>query len=180
MIKKWKTISSEYIYMHRPWGVLRKDHVQTSSGFDIPNYYVLEYPDWVNVLGITTDNQIVLIKQYRHALGVIAFELPAGVIDEGEEPLVAAKREMLEETGYGNGEWKAYMQLCANPATHTNLTHCFIATGLEKVQEQELENSEEIEVQLFELADVKQILLNNEMPQALQAAALWRFIAEMA
>lgn len=177
MIKKWKTISSEYIHKHEPWGVFRKDHVQTSSGFDIPDYYVIEYPDWVNVLGITKNKEIVLIKQYRHAMGVIAFELPAGVIDEGEQPLAAAKREMLEETGYGKGTWQAWTTLNANPATHTNLAYSFIATDLEKVQEQDLESSEEIEVQLFTVNEVKELLIKDKMPQALQAAALWKYLA---
>jgi len=177
MIKKWKTISSKYLHQHKPWGVFRKDHVQTANGFDIPDYYVIEYPDWVNVIGLTKKNEIILIEQYRHALGVIAFELPAGVIDEGENPLVAAKREMLEETGYGNGTWNAFCTLCANPATHTNLTYSFLATDLEKIQEQKLENSEEIEVQLFSMEEVKDLLNQNKMPQALQAAALWKYIA---
>jgi len=178
MIKKWEIINSRYIYQHPPWAVFRKDHLRLPNGNEVPDYYVLEYPDWINVLGITTDKQFVVIKQYRHALGKISFELPAGVIDDGETPLQAAKRELLEETGYGKGHWQPYTKLCANPATHTNYTHTFLVTGIEKIQAQNLEVSEEIEVHLLNKQQVLALLNSNQVVQALQAAVLWKYFAE--
>lgn len=179
MIKKWDVISSNYISKHPPWAVFRKDHLRMPNGNEVPNYYVIEYPDWINVLGITTDAQFVLIRQYRHALGEISFELAAGVIDEGETPLQAAKRELLEETGYGNGHWETWTKLCANPATHTNYTYSFLATGIEKIQAQNLEASEEIEVHLFNKKQVIELLNSNQIAQGLQAAVLWKYFAEV-
>lgn len=179
MIKKWEIINSSYIFHHPPWAVFRKDSLRMPNGNEVPDYYVIEYPDWINVLGITTDKQFVMIKQYRHALGEISFELAAGVIDDGETPLQAAKRELLEETGYGNGNWKTWTKLCANPATHNNYTHTFLATGIQKIQEQNLENIEEIEVHLFSKQQVLDILNSNQITQALQAASLWKYFAEI-
>jgi len=178
MIKKWDVISSSYIFYHAPWATIRKDHLRLPNGHEVPNYYVLEYPDWINVLGITANEQFVLIKQYRHAIGEISFELAAGVIDEGETPLQAAQRELLEETGYGNGNWQPLTKLCANPATHTNYTHTFLATGIEKIQAQSLEASEDIEVHLLNKKEVLELLNTQQITQALQAAALWKYFAE--
>lgn len=179
MIEKWKIKSSRYIYNNPPWGVFREDVVVLPSGVEIPEYYVLEYPHWVNVLGITKENKVVLIEQYRHGIGEVSFELPAGVCDPGEDPLISAKREMLEETGYGGGEWQEWSVLCANPATHTNYTYCYLAKGIEKLQEQALESSEEIDVHLFDVEELEQLLMENQIIQSLQAASMWKFLASI-
>ena len=102
--KKWKILKSEYLFQ-RPWLTARRDHIQLPDGRENPEFYVLEYPDWVNVIAITKDGQFVMERQYRHALGKTCYELPCGVMEQGEEPLEAVKRELMEETGYGGGEW---------------------------------------------------------------------------
>lgn len=178
MIEKWTKISSEYLLNDPPWAVVRKDHMRLPNGEEIEDYYVLEYPNWINVLGITKAKEFVLIKQYRHGCEEISYELAAGVVDPGEDELVAAKREMLEETGYGNGNWEEYMVISANPSTHTNRCYCYLATDLEKVQEQDLENSEEIEVHLLSLEEVRALLKEDKILQALQAAPMWKYFAE--
>ena len=100
----WKTLSSEYL-IKRPWLTARRDKVQLPDGRILDEYYVLEYPTWVNVIAITKEGDMVLVRQYRHALGRTNFELVAGVLEKGEDPLVAAQRELLEETGYSGGEF---------------------------------------------------------------------------
>ena len=95
---KWKILKSEYI-AHRPWMTARCDMVQLPDGRVNPEYWVLEFPDWVNVIALTKDGHMVMVRQYRHALGITEYELCAGVMEEGETPLEAAKRELLEETG---------------------------------------------------------------------------------
>lgn len=138
---------------------------------------MLEYPDWVNVIAITRDGQFVMERQYRHALGCTCYELPCGVMEEGETPLNAAKRELEEETGYGGGEWKKLMVLSANPGTMTNLTHCFLATGVEKIAEQHLDSTEDLEIHLLTREEVCNLLRNNKMMQSLMVAPLLKYLS---
>ena len=90
-IKKWTILESKYI-IKRPWLTARCDKVQLADGRINDEYYVLEYPDWVNVIAITKDGQIIMEKQYRHGMGVMSTELPCGVAEPGEDPLAAAQR----------------------------------------------------------------------------------------
>ena len=103
--KPWEVISSEYLH-RAPWLTVRKDHLVLPNGNHIPSYYILEYPDWVNTIAVTSDGQFVFIRQYRHGLQQTSYELCAGVCEkEDASPLASAQRELLEETGYGNGSW---------------------------------------------------------------------------
>lgn len=173
----WRLKSS--VYLHRqPWLTVRKDHLRLSNGEEIPDYFVLEYPNWVNTLGITKEGLFVLVRQYRHALGRASYELCAGVAEASDaDPVDAARRELLEETGYGNGQWEPFMTLSANPATHSNLTYSFLATGLEKIAEPSLDATEEITVHLLTKEEVRALLLRDEMVQALHVAVLWKYLA---
>lgn len=121
--KKWEVLNSEYL-IRRPWLTARKDKVRLPSGVVMDEYYVLEYPEWVNVIAITTEGKFLMERQYRHGLQWIGYEICAGVCEKGETPLEAAKRELLEETGFGGGEWTPHMTISSNTSTVTNLTHC--------------------------------------------------------
>ena len=114
-------------------------------------------------------------------MGRTSYELCAGVCDkEDASPLVSAQRELWEETGYGKGNWQEYMVISANPSTHTNLTHCFLATNVEPIDHQHLEDTEDLSVHLLTFEEVKQLLENNEIMQSLNAAPLWKYVAEHA
>lgn len=171
---KWQTLKSDYI-IRRPWLTARRDTVKLPNGVINDEYYVLEYPTWVNIIAITKDGEYVFIRQYRHGIDETNFEIVAGVCEEGEEPVVSAQRELLEETGYAGGEWKEIMTISANTSTMNNLSHCFLATGVEKVSEQHLDKTEDIEVHLLSEADVMNLLKNGEIRQALMAAPLWKY-----
>lgn len=174
---KWKILKSEYLF-RRPWLTVRRDCVELPDGRQNPEFYILEYPDWVNVIAITDDGQFVMERQYRHGLGKTCFEIPAGVIEKGETPLEAAKRELMEETGYGEGEWKEIMSVSGNSSTTNNISHCFVAKGVKKIGTQNLDNTEDLEVVLLDRSQVWDLMVNDQVKQALMAAPLWRFFAE--
>lgn len=176
--RAWKVLRSEYLH-RRPWLTVRRERIELPNGNLIPEFYVLEYPDWVNTLAVTRDGRFVFVRQYRHGLGETSFELCAGVCDpEDVSPLEAARRELSEETGYGGGVWREFMLLSANPSTQTNLTHCFLATDVEPVCERHPEATEDLSVHLLSLDEVRALLLGDEIKQALHAAPLWRYMAE--
>lgn len=176
--RKWKVLRSENILRLGPWLSVRQECVELPSGVQIPTWYVLEFPNWINVIAETKTGELVMIDQYRHAYGQTCYELVAGVIDEGETPLEAAKRELLEETGFGGGEWSEFMTLSPNPSNHNNLSYTFLAKGVERLQPQHEEPTEDIQVHVMSKADVRELLKQGEVIQALHAAPLWKYFAE--
>lgn len=174
---KWETISSEYLF-RRPWLTVRHDQVRLPDGRINPEFYVLEYPDWVNIIAITENGEFVMERQYRHGLDKTCYEIAAGVVENGETPLEAARRELEEETGYGGGEWKELMLISGNPSTTSNLTHCFLAEGVKKVSAQHLDSTEDLSVCLLSLDQVRQLLVHDKIRQALMTAPLWKYFAE--
>lgn len=175
-IGKWKTLETEYL-IRRPWLTARRDKVELPNGVIHPEYYVLEYPDWINVIAITRDGRFVMVKQYRHGLDEVFTELVAGVTEKGEDPLEAAKRELLEETGYGNGQWELLTVLSQNPGSANNLTYSYLATDVEPVAGQNLDETEDIAVRLLSEVEVRRMLDDDEVKQALMAAPLWKYFA---
>ena len=142
-----------------------------------PEFYVLEYPDWVNVIAITEDGKFVMERQYRHGLGRTCYEIAAGVIEEGETPLQAAQRELMEETGYEGGTWEETLSLSGNSSTTNNISHCFVARGVRRTGGQHLDSTEDLEVVLLDKSQVWDLLIHDQIKQALMAAPLWRFFA---
>ncbi|MDR1860403.1 MAG: NUDIX hydrolase [Bacteroidales bacterium] len=178
-LKKWDVLSSEYLFKE-PWFTVRRETVALPNGNRIPAYYVLEYPEWVNVIAITRDSQFVFVRQYRHALGCTCYELCAGVCEASDpSPMHAAKRELLEETGYGNGVWEKYAELSPNPSTMTNLSHSFIARDVEIVSAPHPEATEDLSVHLLSLEQVRALLETDQIKQSLMAAVLWKYIAHL-
>ena len=148
--RKWEILQSEYL-IKRPWLTARRDRVRLPNGVINDEYYVLEWT---------------------------GYELCAGVCETGEDPLESARRELYEETGYAGGEWVKHMTISANTSTMTNLCHCFVATGVDRVSGQHLEETEDISVHLLSVDEVRRLLTGNEIRQALMAAPLWKYFAE--
>ena len=119
--KRWTTLKSDIIVSRPPWLRVRHDTVQLPDGRINPEFYVLEYPDWVNVIAITEDGLFVMEKQYRYGIDRTCYEIPAGVMESGETPEEAARRELEEETGYTGGEWTAIMNASGNASTTSNM-----------------------------------------------------------
>jgi ADP-ribose pyrophosphatase len=171
-MQKWKLLESKYI-IQRPWATLSVDKLELPNGNIKDEYYVLEYPTWVNMVAITEDGNVLFVKQYRHGADQIMVELPAGVVEDDEEPEVAARRELLEETGYAFDKIEYICELFANPATSGNLTYTYLLTGGKKVQEQDLDSSEDIEVVEMTIEEAKKFLFDNKIGQALHSSALF-------
>jgi 8-oxo-dGTP pyrophosphatase MutT (NUDIX family) len=143
------------------------------SGRVVDPYYVLEYPDWANVVAVTRDHEVVLVRQYRHALGEVVLELPGGCVDSADQsPEAAARRELLEETGYSAGNVIRVGELSPNPATHSNLVHGFLAMGCERTTEPALDPQEQIEVVLVPLEDLAAVA-RSEFRQAMHVASVF-------
>jgi 8-oxo-dGTP pyrophosphatase MutT (NUDIX family) len=111
-------------------------------------------------------------RQYRHSGDIISIEIPGVVIDGEEKPVDAAKRELLEETGYLFEDFELVSTIYPNPATSNNITYCYLAKGGKKVQEQDLDEHEDIDIEFYTIPEVKEMLLKNEIPQALHVTGL--------
>jgi NUDIX domain len=120
---KAKVLESRYAFADA-WLRLRRDSVLLADGRLLSPCTIFEYPDWVDVIALTAARNVVLVDQYRHAVGQIRAEFPAGVIDEREVPLAAIKRELLEETGYTSQERHRLGGAPVNPVLQTNRIHC--------------------------------------------------------
>jgi len=143
------------------------------NGHIVEDYYVLEYSNWVNAVAITEDNKVLMVHQYRHGSGIISLEIPGGVIDPGEEPEYAIRRELLEETGYQFDDFELLCTIYANPSTANNQTFCYLAKGGKKVQGQHLDEQEEIIVETFTIEEEKQLLADNKIAQSLHCTGLF-------
>lgn len=173
----WRVLSREYV-AREPWHTVRVDRVQLPSGTIIPKYWITEHPPWVNVVAVTGDDRVVLIRQYRHGIGRVDFEIPAGTSDpEDASPEAAARRELLEETGYRGGTWSLLMTLSANPALQDNLTYTFLAEGV-TAGTASPEVSEDIRVHLVSLTELEALIDRDGFLQALHAAPLLKFLRQ--
>lgn len=175
---KWEKLSSRYLVKEK-WATLRVDACRMPDGTLIDDYYVLEYPDWVNAVAVTEDNEIILIRQYRHAAEEVILEIPGGCIDPGETPEEAIRRELLEETGYEFTSLEPLATVYANPSTSGNKTYSYLAKGGRKVQEQHLDGREEIEVLKAGLDELRELVLQNKFPQALHVSAVFYALVKL-
>jgi 8-oxo-dGTP pyrophosphatase MutT (NUDIX family) len=135
---------------------------------------VLESVDWVNVVAVTRDGLVVTVEQYRFGSGEIGTEPAAGIVSPGEPHLAAAKRELLEETGYGNGDWRYLGSVQPNPAIHDNLCHHWLADGVVRLSEPSLDEGEAIRVRLMTPQELREAVAAGRIRHTLALSALSR------
>jgi len=169
---KWQTLSSEYLFNDK-WFRVRRDVCKTPGGKIVDPYYVYEFPEWAAAVALTEDGEVVMTRQYRHALGITNLELPGGCVDDTDKsPEEAIARELREETGFTFSNYIYLGKICANPSTNSNYLHMFLATGGEKTGPQQLDPNEEIEVVLISIEDLKKLVRENVLVQAMHITCI--------
>jgi 8-oxo-dGTP pyrophosphatase MutT (NUDIX family) len=170
-IQPWKVLESNYV---RPR--FRIDKCELSNGY-LLDAMILEFRAWANVLALTKNGEVVLVRQYRHGVCDVLWEFPGGVVEDGEDPMDGARRELLEETGYRADKFIPIGRLYPNPALQTNTLYCFLAVDAEKVGKQNLDAGEDIEICLVPLDELIEMAKRGDFPHALQTAVLFQALA---
>ncbi len=174
-IEPWVTTDERVEYTTNIFKVLKRD-MRIDSENHTATFSILDAPDWINVIALTPDNNIVLVEQYRYGTEVPTLELPGGVCDPGESPFESSKRELLEETGYSSEEWISLGKVSSNPAMQTNHTHSYLAKNCIKTAEQQLDGNERINVHVLPLTDFLDLVRTGEVDHSLVVAAIAKFL----
>ncbi len=157
MIRPWQIASSEPVADCRIFK-LRKDVVVNPRTGQPHDMFVVEHPNWVNVIPLTPDEQVVMVEQWRHGTRSVHLETPGGLMDKGETPEQCARRELLEETGCEASEVLRLATVHPNPAIQNNLQYYVLAMGCHSVAAPALDHAEDIAVRLVPLADVPDMI----------------------
>lgn len=174
------TITATRITFEDRWLKVRTDDCLTPEGVEVSPYHVIELRDWTAIVALTSDLRLVLVREYRHARGIVIDGLPGGVVERSDDGVsmgiaeAGARRELLEETGYGGGRFEPILTVYPDPANQTNAATAFLALDVEPQGQQSLDSSEAIEVVLADLPDALARLASGELKMhAVHVAALW-------
>lgn len=174
-IEPWITTGEREEYTTNIFKVLKRD-MEIKSEDHKATFSVLECPDWINVIALTPEKQIVLVEQYRYGIEKPTLELAGGVCDPGEDPLETSKRELLEETGFSSEQWIYLGKVSSNPAMQSNYTHTYIARDCVKTSSQQLDGNERIHVHVMPIIDFLAMAGQGEIEHSLVMAAIGRFL----
>ena len=173
MVEHWPMLESEELGDYRVFRI-RQDTRRSPRTGEVHDFYVLEMPEWINIIALTPDEKVLVIRQYRHGTEQMSLEIPGGMADPGDGSLVdAARRELVEETGYEAEEVIAIGRVAANPAIQNNHCHTFLAMGVRKVAEPRLDAAEDIAVEEVALDEVPDLIASGQIDHALVVAGFY-------
>ncbi len=175
--KEWKVISSNRDKSYRVFSLRTDRAVSPRTGKD-HDFFVLESSTWVNVIPLTPQNEVVLVRQYRHGIRSITLEIPGGLVENHDTPQEAAARELCEETGYQASEMIPLGRVHPNPAIQNNACYTFLARDVFPAGEQQQDEKEDIQILLRPLAQIPRLIREGEITHALVLAAFYRFFME--
>ena len=174
-VKKWPRLGSEIVGDYRIFR-LRRDRAHSPHDGREFQFYVLEAPDWINVIPLTPEGKVVLIRQYRHGTEEISLEIPGGMVDEEDgSPAATARRELLEETGYAAEEVIPIGRVAPNPAFLDNCCHTFLARNARPIAEPQFDGAEYIELELVDLDEIPALITGGRITHALVVAAFYYY-----
>lgn len=168
---RWERLSSEKLF-ESPYFSLRADALRLPDGVVKDPYYVIERKDAVFIFPLTKDGDVVLVRQYRPAIERMELCIPAGLVEGGEEPIVAARRELREETGHGGGEWAEVISLASSPGLKNNWAHVFLARGVEETSPLDPDEFERLEVVKIPVGELKELVYSGGVPSSSGVAAI--------
>lgn len=177
-LKPWELISTRFNKSYKIFN-LRTDKARSPRTDKAHEFYILESTDWVNVIPLTSRNEVVLIRQYRHGIREVTLEIPGGIIEQNDSPEEAAWRELQEETGYQGSEIILLGHVHPNPAFLNNRCYTFLAHNVLPAGKQKQDEKEDIEVLLRPLDEIPSLIRDGEITHSLVLAAFYRYYMEI-
>jgi len=174
MIQPWKRMKSKLCGEYAIFRI-RQDRSRSPRSGKEHTFYVIESNDWVNVIPVTTEGQVVCIRQYRHGRGTVHLEIPGGLVDRHETPEIAALRELREETGYVSPQLIHLATMEPNPAIQNNQCYVYLALDAEKATEQMLDSGEDIEVVMVDQKEIASLVADGTITSGIMVAAFHYF-----
>lgn len=180
MIRAWNLLSSASPFSAPPWIQVFRDTLELPSGRIIDDYYRVVLPDFAAVVALTSDRRLVMVRGYKHGLREVTLCVPSGLVEPGEEPLGAARRELLEETGYASNDWQSLGRFVVDGNRQCGTMHLFVARGVAPSATPLEDDAEDLEIALMSFDDVTCAIRAGEVPHLATASAVaLAFLSEL-